>query len=99
MLTSSGPVNISGNKVSTSIFMLPFPRGEGSTRRLFLNNLQHAAQALFRAAGREQGANGVNRHPLPANDPPDIIRVEAQFVNRQPVAFDWSDGHFVGLFD
>src|SRR2546423_7056394 len=99
ILTSSGPANISGNKVSTSIFMLHFQGGKRSARRPVLNNFQGASQTLARAAGREQGANRVDRHALPANHPPHILRIEAQLVNRQPIALDWSYRYLARMFD
>src|SRR5947209_20548629 len=97
MLTSSGPANISGNRVCTSIFKLPWQRGEGSARRLYLNNLQAAAQTFSGAAGREQRANRVDRHALPADDPPHIRGIKAQFVNRQSIAIHWRHGRLVWM--
>src|SRR5580765_6760759 len=98
MLTSSGPANISGNKVSTSIFMLDRRSSESSARRPVLDNLQGAAHAFAGAAGSQERANRIDGHPLPADHPSHVTRAEAQFINGQAVALHWSDRHLVRMF-
>src|SRR5438105_5310432 len=98
MLTSSGPANISGNKVSTSIFMLHSRRRGHSARRPVFDNFQHAAQTLFGAARREQRADRIDRHSLPPNHPPHVARSKAQFIYGHAVALHWSDRYLVAMF-
>src|SRR5215211_712460 len=99
MLTSRGPLNISGKRVSTSTF-IPLSR---STRRcagvlLFvLDDLDGATQTLFGAARQQQGADRIDRHALPPDDPSDIAFVQAQFVNRHSIPLHRSDNHVVGM--
>src|SRR5438876_9407333 len=59
-----------------------------SSGRRLLDNFEGAAHSLLRAAGQEQRTNRVNRHPLPANYLTDILRIQAQFINRRPLALD-----------
>src|ERR1043166_1071026 len=110
MLTSSAPPNISGNKVSTSIFMPHLSllsvaavydrrRNEYSARRFFFHNFQQTAQTLLGAARRQQRTDGINRHPLPPNYSAHIPRVETQFIHCQPIALDRPDRHLVRVFD
>ncbi len=65
MLSSSGPANIAGNRVSTSIFMLcrtlaPCGAAGLSFRPLVFHYLHRAAQTFFRAAHLQQGPDGLD---------------------------------------
>jgi len=76
MLSSSGPANIAGNKVKTSIFIgQPWLRWRfrafqpaRSARRRFFHDFQRAAQPLLGAARQQERANRIDGHALPAND-------------------------------
>src|SRR2546422_9972317 len=106
MLSSSGPANIAGNKVRTSIFMavsktMPettghrYPARPRLTFRPFFDDFEAAALSLFRAAHLQQGADGVNRRALFADDLADIGGMEAQLVNRRAFALHRGNGHRV----
>src|SRR5215510_13046099 len=90
MLSSSGPANIPGNSVSTAIFIClpPTKSNPASTGGRFLNDFERATQALLGAAREQQRPNRVNRHPLTADDFADVLRMQPQFIDRGPLAFD-----------
>src|SRR4051812_15632642 len=96
MLKSSGPTNISGNKVSTSIFMLEktsstnggHKRAATNLRRFLLDDFNRATQTFFRAAREQERSNRVNRHSLFANYFSNIVLMQAQLINRQPIFID-----------
>src|SRR5262245_18135227 len=108
MLSSSGPANIAGNRVKTSIFMVHRRRRgnrapQPSPRRLSLGPLfdefKVAAKSLFRAAHLQQGPDGMNRRALFADDLPDIGWMKAQFINHRALAFHRRDGDRIGTVD
>jgi hypothetical protein len=81
-------VNISGNNVSKSILK----RAPACPRRS-----PARAQILLGAAGQEQGAKGIDRHPLSSDYFADVIRVHPQFVNGQGVLNHRSHGHIIRM--
>src|SRR5215204_6561328 len=109
MLAFIGPVNISGNKVSTSTFIVSLPEtagmkllrltlgGRRSHAVVVFDNLQATAQASPPTASNQQRSNGVNGDAFSADDPADIGGVQAQFINRRTIAFHRRDGHSVWL--
>src|ERR1051326_7289001 len=97
MLSSSGPANIPGNSVSTAIFTPPANSNPASTSGSFFNDLQRATQALFRAARQQQRTNRVNRHSLSANNFPNVLRMQPQFINCRSLALDRRHRHLVGV--
>src|SRR5437899_6087072 len=97
MLSSSGPANIAGNKVSTSIFTSSSSSSSSSSNFDYedededdlasvLDNLQRAAQPLLGAAGQQERPDGVDRLPLPPDDPAHVLRIETQLVHRRALA-------------
>src|SRR6185437_13221658 len=102
--------NIAGNKVRTSIFTqsssfsssFSCSKSISRTRtrtknesRPVLDNLHRATHSLLRAARQQQRPDRVDRHPLPANDLADVLRIQPQFINRRPLALDRGDRHRV----
>src|SRR6266436_8432366 len=100
MLSSSGPANIPGNSVSTAIFICLPPTKSISASTVggrFLNDFERATQALLGATREQQRPNRVNRHSLTANDFPDVLGVQPQFIDCRPLAFDRGHGHVIGM--
>src|ERR1044071_3202923 len=108
MLSSSGPANMAGNNVSTSIFILlpaailehwawAAPVLVSLACRVFFYDFQGAAQTAVGAARQQQRPNGVNGHALAANYLADILRMEAQFINRRAFALDGCDSYSVRM--
>ena len=76
-------------------------RGSGrrSTGRAILDDFERATQALARAAGGEQGTDGVDGHTLTPDDAAHVRRADPQFVNRRAVLLDRRHGDLLGLLD
>src|SRR5213075_3024923 len=62
----------------------------------FLNDFERATQALLCAAREQQRPNRVNRHPLPADDFADILRMQPQLIHRRPFPLHRRHRHVVG---
>src|SRR5688572_22174368 len=100
MLTSRGPLNISGKRVSTSIFICSLPRRRDSSCRslLFvLDDLEGATQALLGAAGQQQRTDGIDRHTLSSDNTAHVAFVQPQFVNRHPIALHRRNRHVIRI--
>src|SRR5438045_1417578 len=96
MLSSSGPANIAGNKVSTSIFMAAricqalICQGPGPASFLgsFLDDFQRATLPFSGRAHLEQRTYRVDRCALFADNLADVRRMDAQFINGHAFALD-----------
>src|ERR1700744_2669232 len=78
MLSSSGPANIAGNKVSTSIFISR--RRCSRHKSLVFDDLDRATHALLGAAGLQERTDGIDRRALAADDLAHVRRIQAQFI-------------------
>ena len=83
MLSSSGPANIAGNKVSTSIFIRQrvVPRTFTALTRpdtyVLSSTISTEQRTPFLALpGEQQRPDGVDRHALPADDLADVLPVQ-----------------------
>src|SRR2546428_116445 len=88
MLSSSGPANIPGNNVRTSICMAvpavrntPSWSAKPSAFRPLFHNFDRTAQSLFCAAYLQQRPYGLTRRTLLADDLPHVHRMQAQFID------------------
>ena len=101
MLSSSGPANMAGNKVSTSIFM----SGTRSRRRTAhcaglsstISIVQRTPLRALPACNSERMALIVM--PCRPMTRPDVARREANLVNGLPAAFHRGNRHRIGVFD
>src|SRR5437879_2991387 len=98
MLSSSGPENIPGKSVSTSIFMLVRPPACDWCPST-VHQLKRTALSLLGAARLQQSANRVHRLSLTSDDPAGIRRIQPQFKNRLAAAFHRGHRHFVGILN